>query len=160
MNSKRFGDYSCRAIFRHEGQSLIELLIAIAVVSLVLVGVVSLSGVSIRNESFSQNQSLASEYNRQALEWIRGYRDSGWAAFKSYSSVTGNNYCANALPPDWASSSCGTNFIAGTRFQRVLNLTDGIVQPNDSVVVTVVVSWTDTNGLHDVRSVTHLTNWK
>lgn len=148
-----------------KGQSLFELIFAMAVVIMIIVGVVSLAGRSVRNESFSQNQSLASEYAQQAVEWIRGYRDTDWDVFKSRSAPgAGNEWCINSLPPlplgAWSATpgACAGN-IANTILQRTIILADDAVEPATVVHVTVIVSWTDTQGFHEVRSVTRLTNW-
>ena len=64
------------------GQTLIEALIAAAIVALVLTAILSGVTLSVRNSQFSKNQALATRYAQEALETIRHYRDSaGWTDF-------------------------------------------------------------------------------
>jgi Tfp pilus assembly protein PilW len=51
------------------GQSMFELVVAIAISALVIVTIVSLTTISIRNSNFSKNKSLASTYAQQATEY-------------------------------------------------------------------------------------------
>ena len=59
----------------NEGQSLYELVVAIAIMALFAMAVVSLATSSIQNSTYSKNQSLASSYAQEATEWLRGQRD-------------------------------------------------------------------------------------
>jgi type II secretory pathway pseudopilin PulG len=138
-----------------KGQSLFEVLFAIGVVSIILVGVISLTTSSIRNASFSNNNAVAAKYAQEATEWLREQRDSGWSVFVGYS---GGAACMGTL--DWTAPSC---LIPGTTFERRRTLTasdadgDGT---DDTVETLVVVSWSDSQGTHEARSVTRLTNWR
>lgn len=71
------------------GQSLFELVVAIGIVGLVLVAIVSVATISVRNTTFSKEQSLASRYTQQAMEWLRGQRDTDWDDFKGRGSASG-----------------------------------------------------------------------
>ena len=65
------------------GQSLFELVVAIAISALIIVAMVSLAVNSIQNSNFAKNKALASSYAQEAMEWLRGQRDSGVDAFIS-----------------------------------------------------------------------------
>ncbi|OGM28436.1 hypothetical protein A2962_04745 [Candidatus Woesebacteria bacterium RIFCSPLOWO2_01_FULL_39_61] len=147
----------------YSGQSLFEVLFSVAIASILLIGVVSLAATSVRNTSFSLNNALATEFAQEGSEWIRQYRDADWDEFKSHSSGgAGSNWCINSLPyppPAWGlPSSCGTATITGTIFTRDINLTDDAINAG-LVEVTISVNWTDSQGVHTVRSISKLADW-
>lgn len=140
------------------GQSLFEVVVALAIVSLIIVGVVILGTNSIRNSSFARDKTLATKYNQEAAEWLRGQRDNSWSAFYS-KATSSSNWCLLAL--SWSSAKMGTcgssDLISGTPFKRQLVFT---VLDANNIQVAVKVSWSDGAGMHDVTSVTIFTNWK
>lgn len=152
-----------------KGQSLFEVVFAVAIVALLLVGVVALTTTSVRNSTFSRNTSLANGYAQEAVEWLREERDESWDTFRSHATPATLNWCLTE-PLTWSSSSaCGsTDYIASTIFIRDLTFTcyrDGppAVSCSNSSVNNieglVVVSWTDAQGAHDARVITRLANW-
>lgn len=129
------------------GQSLFEIIFAVAIAALIMTAVVVLSTDSVRNSSFSRNQTLASRLAQEAHEWLRSERDSDWTTFAGRVGTT----CLGAL--SW-SGSCA---VTGTPFSREVTLT--LINPT-TVEADIIVSWTDGQGTHEVRSVTRLTDWR
>ena len=152
------------------GQSLFEVIFAVAIVALLLTGVVALTTTSVRNSSFSRNTSLANGHAQEAVEWLREERDKDWDAFKNRARVS-TEWCLRSLTwssPSFSSSCDTSDYLGSTIFIRDLTFTcyrDGppsISCSNSSVnniEGLVVVSWTDAQGTHDVRVTTRLTNW-
>ncbi|MCH7641076.1 hypothetical protein IID22_02695 [Patescibacteria group bacterium] len=159
------------------GQSLFEVLFAIAISALILVGVVTVVADSIRNASFARNQALATRYVQEVSEWLRAERDAEWATFVGQA-TTSTDWCLSDL--SWTSPSsniaCGaSDFIGSTIFIR--DVTFECFEPNSSpppeflsvfcsdpdvniIRTTIAVSWTDTQGLHEARSVARYTDWR
>lgn len=136
-----------------QGQSFIELIAALVVISIALVALVSLITRGIANSTFSRTKTLATSYNQEALEWLRGERDRNWALFYQHTAV---NWCLNSL--NWTvQGSCGGAVITNTPFSRTVSFTR--VNPG-TVTATSIVSWNDGNGYHESQSTTTLTNWK
>lgn len=142
----------------NQGQSFIELIAALLIVSFVLVALVTLVTKSIANTAFSRNKALATSYTQQGIEWLRGERDKDWATFYA---KTANPWCIVSL--NWASNgshqgSCSAaNTIPGTPFIRTITF----IRTNSSTVdATIMVSWSDGNGTHQSVSTTTFTNWK
>lgn len=133
------------------GQSLFEVVFALAIAALVLVAAVSLSTSSVRNALFARNQSYAAKYAQEATEWFRQQRDTNWDSF--YAKATGD-MCMPTLA--WGTIPPCTNPITGTIFYRQATLIAGI----DLVDASVIVSWTDSNGIHEVRNATRYTYWR
>jgi Tfp pilus assembly protein PilV len=140
------------------GQSLIELLTALAVVLLVIVALVRATTISLRSSSFSKAQSQATAYAQEAIEWVRAERDKDWDEFSTRAGVT---FCLNSEPVSWLSEGiCSADdYTLGGRFKREATLTsvDGEV---NQVEVRVVVSWLESGGEHQSQITTYLTNWR
>ena len=138
------------------GQSLFEVVFAIAVVAIIISGVVALSATTVRNSSFSRNNALATNYAQEAAEWLRSERDNNWVIFSGRSNTSGVTWCINALT--WVSGVCSGN-ISGTIFMRTVTLTTDIVDPN-TIQAVVLAIWADSQGNHQTKTTMTLTNWK
>lgn len=69
---------------RKDGFTIVELVVATAIVSLVLVAVTAGVTFSIRNSRFSQEKSLSVRYAQEGIEWMRYHRDIlGWGNFNA-----------------------------------------------------------------------------
>jgi type II secretory pathway pseudopilin PulG len=157
------------------GQAMIEILVAIAVVVLVLVAVVSRVVESVANATFARNQLLATRFAQEGIEWTRSQRDRmGWTAFEDRLLADGDpvTYCVSDLSEDLTcleDSSCvslskdpcsGT--IAGTVFDREIEIdhsNSGNPDIGNYVDVTVTVSWQDRIGDHTSQLGTRLSRW-
>lgn len=65
-----------------KGQMLLEVVLALAIVTIVMVALVQLSTRSIKNSDFSRYQAEATSYANEAMEWIRADRNTkGWGAW-------------------------------------------------------------------------------
>lgn len=146
------------------GQSLFELVVAIAVSALVIVAIVSLVSTSIRNATFSKNSAIATSYAGSATEWLRSQRDADINTFvTNVTAVENSPRCFNNL--DWTrTSGCGTDTITGTPFSREITFsqTQTIVGGSIKTVYTadIVVSWTDSQGIHEVAISANFSDWR
>ena len=140
-----------------KGQSLFEVVIAVGVIGIIIAGVVSLAASSIRNSTFTRNNSLATRYAQEAIEWMRGERDADWVIFRSYAEVAGNMYCLDTL--SWADArSCNSGeYISGTILTRKVIFSS--ITPT-AVSADVSVLWTDSQGTHQVATSTIFTDWR
>jgi type II secretory pathway pseudopilin PulG len=87
------------------GQSLIEVAFATAVVSVVLVGLLSSVIQSMSNSRIALEQTKSTQYAQEVIEWLRQRRDvEGWGVFATNFSVVGEDllYCLPDLPADTA----------------------------------------------------------
>ena len=125
------------------GQSLLEVIVALAVTTLVLTSLVSATVVSVRNARFAKNQSLATKYAQEALERVRIYRDqSDWDnIFKTESN------CEN--PPNLSTLPL--------LYNRVINCS--LDAGERRMTVEVTVSWTEAGRSHQGQLTTYLTKW-
>ena len=125
---------------------------------MILVALVSLGAVSIRNTSFARNSTLATRYSQEATEWLRGQRDSDWTTFITKIGT----WCVSSSPPSWpavASSCSSADYISQTGiFLREVSISYDSL--NDMVSANIKVTWSDAQGIHDIKSDTFFTNWK
>lgn len=139
------------------GQSIIEVMVAIGLISLVLITLVGAASLSIVSSTFSRNQTQAANFTEQAAEWLRSEKDSGWTTFRSHANT--RNWCLTNL--SWLtapSRSCGSSdYIPGTVFVRGLSFT---INADGSVQATIQTSWVDARGTHAVPTTVLFTNWK
>lgn len=140
-----------------KGQSLFELVVAIAISALIIVAIVSLTTNSIQISNFSKNKALAATYAQQATEWLRGQRDGDPTTF--FAKATTPAWCLQNLvlttPAANPSTDC-TGKITGTIFNRWVTFTENVQGGKMVVEADVVVSWTDSQGVHEVINATNL----
>ena len=130
------------------GQSLIEMVVAIAVVVIVILALVAITTTSIRNAAFSRNQALATKYAQEGIERVRAYRDQNtWQTF-----TIGCESPSGLTPPP-------SLFVRNIDC-HLIGLSNNCVVANDICEVTVTISWTDAQGTHKSELTTRLTNWK
>lgn len=139
-----------------QGQSLFEVVVSLAVISVIIVSLVFLATSSIRNSTFSKNKTLSSRLTQEALEWLRGQRDTSWTDFAANAQAS-PTYCLQSL--EWTNiGACGAQeFVTDTVLKRDLTLT--VVSANQ-IQAEVETSWEDSDGVHITRVVTDFTDWR
>jgi Tfp pilus assembly protein PilV len=120
-----------------KGQTLIEVLLAFALLGIVMTGIVVTITSALSNASFSKNQAQASQYAQEGVEEVRNIRGANYLSFKSYS----GNYCLD----DGASSlgapaSCSSPNVGN--FIRSVYIEQSACAQNVTRA-TVTVAWSD-----------------
>ncbi len=142
----------------NKGQSLFEVVLAIAVITLIITAIASLAANSLRNAVYSRNKTLSTRYAQEAVEWLRGERDQNFTDFQTKSTTA--KWCLVDLI--WSlPRSCGDEEkISGTTLKRELNF--ALITKSGKTVIeaTVVVSWEDAQGLHETTTITYFTDWR
>ena len=143
-----------------KGQSLFEITLALAISTLIIVAIVALTSNAIRNTTFSKNKSLATHYSQEATEWLRGQRDADFPTFETKALTP--LYCMPSL--SWVTASIGAcasgQEIPDTIFRREISFSTSLVNGKTLIQAGVNVYWTDSQGLHEVRSVTNFSDWR
>lgn len=146
-----------------KGQSLFEVVVALAISTVIIVALVSLASVSIRNAAFSRNKTISSRYVQETTEWLRSQRDENSAAFITNAQGT---WCMPSLSWDTTlHRACLVDeVIPQTQFSRSVTFTTStvVVSGVDKTLINaeVLVSWEDSQGIHDVRSSTDFSDWR
>jgi len=149
-----------------QGSSILEVLIATALISLSILAALSLNNNSQKTTSYARDLSAATNYNNQAIDWLRHLRsDMGWGEFTtSISADNGGNptYCLDSLPSDSAGftalthGNCSANdYLTDTKLIREAEI--NYLPGSDSLSVTVTTSWE--NNTHSTSTEATITNW-
>jgi len=144
------------------GQSLFELVVAIAISALIVVVLVSLASNSIKTTLYSKNKTQAALLTQQASEWLRSQRDGDINLFldNAVAGASPNGICLNALvwntPILNPSINCSTK-VTGTIFTRWVSFTistqAGAGGSLKNVInADIVVNWHDQDGDHKVTN--------
>lgn len=125
---------------KYKGQAIVEVIIAIAVAMVAVLGLVQVATKSVANAGAAKRAAQATSYAMEGMEWVTGQKFlTSWGSFVGKS----NYFCINSLPSDWesmtVSGQCGGTVITGTEFWRYVNLAPA---GNESVV-TVTVAWNE-----------------
>lgn len=139
-----------------QGQSIIEVVVAIAIVALVLVALVSAVTVAIRNATFSKNKSVATKYVNEGMEAVRSIRDNSWTDLTdAHGTFNGLQFSAGA----WSFSGTQDYPDSPTnQFTRVIEVTCN-PPTNDSCDIDVQVSWTSGGSSYSSSASTTFTKW-
>jgi Tfp pilus assembly protein PilV len=123
-----------------KGQTLIEVLIALATAVIVVSGITVLAISSLSNVQFTKEQDQATKYAQEGMEVTRGIRNNDYIGFRAYSGY----YCLAKGQVTFGSAvaTCAAKNIDNTYIRSVQ------IQQNACGVnlanVTVSVAWTDT----------------
>jgi type II secretory pathway pseudopilin PulG len=83
------------------GQLLAEVMIAVTIASLVLVGILQASSKSVGNSGYAKRQAQASAYTDRAIQLVKNMRQTGWDSLPAAgtycfngTSISGSAICA------------------------------------------------------------------
>lgn len=164
------------------GQTLIEVMIALTIGVLVIGALAIATVVSIRNATFSQNQTQAAKYAQEGIELVRTTRDrnapvSGTVSqrqLQTFQDLWNVNFGPAKVNNQTIVGFTGyfkldpvhltLTLVSNTpsdqeqlnNFKRQVIIEDG-VNPAQEKTVTVLVSWQDTSGFHTSNLQTILT---
>lgn len=101
-----------------KGQSLLELIVAVGIISIALVALLSLSVVTVSGLTASREAFLAYNYAREGVELLQDYRDSAFLARTSFDAslpvgtyrVDAFDYDGGIISPAAVSSTCVTSY--------------------------------------------------
>lgn len=138
------------------GQSMFEVLLALFIITMIIVAVVVLSTKSIANSLFSRSKTQASRYSQEAIEWLRHERENNSAAFGVVTNT--GTYCLTALNFSNTGTCAANELITDTIFKREVNFSTNLVASKTIIIATVITSWQDPRGYHEVRATTEFSD--
>jgi len=162
-------------IKNQEGQSLLEVLTALGVASVVIVALSVLAVSALRNAQHAKAQAEAAKYVSEAIEEVRAVRDQrGWSDFSTY--AVDACYKVNRASSPWSLETStvvcggGGEAVGSSKFNREIKLerqdlaagSPGCLgsNPCPGRKITVSVYWTDAFGPNTSQATTILTEWK
>ena len=152
------------------GQTIIEVLVATAIVSVLLVSLLILGTNSLKSTNYAKDLNRATEYSNQAADWIRSRKEAeGWETFLSTleEDTTGNqvSYCLDTLIEDSSAfralegGSCGPeDTISQTIYTRYIDF-DLSSSASGIISATITTQWQDNAVRHATVYIT-LAQWK
>jgi len=141
MTNQKGAEHLRARLLDKRGQSLIEVLIAlaasVAVVSAIVVTVIT----SLSNAEFTKNQNLATQYSREGIEIVRQTAKNSWSTFINYKSV---NYCLDKsnILISRSGLNCGKNISNFFDRQIIINQNSPTDCAN-SIKISSLVLWSD-----------------
>lgn len=169
----------------NSGQTLIEVVVVMAVSVIVIGALVFATISSLRNSQFSKNQAQATKLAQEGIERVRTARDRGEAigGGLTINSLTINSWQDPNLWSQQISPNCTPNCyfkfnstgfqhltaasdiplgsedpLGDGKFKRVVILSDDSATYQKQKIVTVIVRWVDFSGNHDSKLTTILRN--
>lgn len=151
-------------MMKKAGQSLIEAVVAVAVVIVLVTGIIAGTTSSLRSSAYARARSEATKLVQQAIEIARADRDANWSTFYARS---GNSYClgnANVLiaaadpVADCANNKSITASSLTINFTRYI--TFSYDSGNERMIVTAFVIWNEGSAQRTSRAETYFTQWK
>lgn len=126
---------------KNQGQSLVELIAATAVLLLIITGVIIATNRSVKNSDFSKMQALATKYAQEGMENVRNLRETNPVTF-------------------WTKTGIETETIQSGTVSFTRETTYVPNAQKTSMQITVVVKWQDASGRHQADQRSVLTNSK
>jgi len=123
----------------NEGQSVIEVVVALSLVAIVILALVRVTISSIQNSSFARDQQTATQYAQEGIENARRLKEQNEIEF-------------------WGKSGSEEETI--NKFERTITYTPVTGEENQKMEIQVVVTWENTKGTHQSDLSTYLTRWK
>lgn len=142
----------------HNGQSLVEVLVATGVVLVLVTGLVAATTASLKTNQNAKLRTQALAYAKEGMEILRSLRDENQGMFP-----TTGSYCLSfttktleEAPP----SDC--SFDSTVQMRRTVTFSNDTVcaDPVDCRKVTVVVSFMESDQIQSVTLSSYLTTWQ
>ncbi len=165
---KRYRRVKSQMLLRR-GQSLLEVVISVAIAAILAVALVTVTLVTQRTSESAKNNTEAAKLVQEGIEQIRVFRDrNGYDALVNgdcYSVATeqvGENIEWNLLTAECLANPDGALIrLDNTAFYRKISIQDGAGGPGSGTkLITVNVTWEDQKGKQLVKSETVLSRWE
>jgi type II secretory pathway pseudopilin PulG len=153
--------YGINITRRNFGQSLFEVIMAIAVSAIILTSIVALTSKSVSTSAYSKNKAQANRYAGEAMEYTRTQKEFlEWAAFESKVTYGGGKWCLDTLEYGTGKSVSAESdclaYIPSTIFIRYIEVT---TNAEGSLNIEVKVRWTDEKGTHETFTISTIGRW-
>lgn len=133
---------------RQRGQTLLEMMIALGVITAVLSAMVVVVLSSLTNEQFGTSQNQATQFAQEGIDVLRNVAQSNWSTILGYSST--NYYCLAKFDTALtASTNCANTPNIDSKFIREIKIEPHSCDPTPppasvtNVRITSTVKWSD-----------------
>lgn len=148
-----------------KGFSLLEVIVATSLLSIILVASVSFTTSLIKNMEYNKTKLYATRHLDDLKEFVDGERLSDWSSFATNATLAGNKFCFNGLISDTttipSTLDCKNfngvvNSVGPKIFKREVTLSGNI----NKVTATFEVSWQQGGRTYTEDAVTVYTQWQ
>jgi Tfp pilus assembly protein PilV len=137
-----------------QGQTLVEIMVAIGVVVLLVTGLIVATTQSLRNSQSGRVHTLAVQRASEALELVRDLRNQSWNNFIVYDGT----WCVDGAGVFTDSGGVGCPLNVDGRFTRTVTFT--LDAPSQRMETTVLMTWSEGDVAKSTQIQTYFTNWK
>lgn len=138
-----------------KGFGLVEVIVSIAIFTLVMVGVQQLGRVALYNYETSKNRTIAYNVIQESFEKMRNQRDTNAQSAASWSSgiTDGGILTQMEATPVVGLTNGAIRFVVRTPVSGAMN-------GQNALAISATVSWQDRRGPQSLTATTYLTDWK
>jgi len=138
------------------GQTIIEAVIAVAIISTIIVAMVSAVTLSLGTSTIAKNKSRANQFVQEGLEAVRSIKEISWT---DLTAQDGQTKGVKSVGGVWQFTEVGDDSIVSSApgFTRRVVIED---KGSEQVQVTVTVSWTQGAKSLNSQNSTVFTKWK
>lgn len=143
-------------LIKNSGQSLIEVIIVVGLVTIIATSLISISTAGLKTGHRGKLRSEAVILAQDGIEISRKLRDSDWNTFQTtYGSLAGKAWCLDNSAV-WTEPTSSCPLTSDSLFSRSITFTwDGTRMKIDSMV-----SWNEQNQIKDITLTTYFTDWR
>jgi len=144
------------------GQSLIELIVALGMMSLLLVALLALVSLSVRNSRLAKNNNQALALAQSGVELMRAMRDFSFSGLSGSARIDAYDLPQNWQVEDGLSVDCDSDsYQINGVFSRCVTISSSL-EAIDTVNVTVTVNWHWQEGgqVKTNQQISRLTRWE
>lgn len=150
-----------RVLRGQSGATLVETLVAIALVSVVLTAVVGMVVSAVATSTLSKSRTTATRLAEEGIEVARKTRDrTDWDSFYN-AYVNSNSWKVDLVAGDIILNTSGSS-LPTAPFTRTVTFSNASVPVGgrDRVQVISTVTWNDKGKIQEVKLVSFLTKWR
>lgn len=137
---------------------MVEVLVAVAIISVVFTSLISIAATSLRNSNINIRKTVGAHMADGLQEWIKGEKDDDWETFTG---KTGTWCFNNPLITNWPTQGPCTSFGSVNNFNYKRSVTITRVTEGTKVIYKskVTFNWDETNLNNTVVNETYFSQW-
>lgn len=150
------------------GQSIVEVIVATAVILLLATGLVAGTSAALRASISSRARSESTKLVAEGLEIARNDRDKGWSTFQGRSTGAATSYCLGQndtsflglTPESDPANNCAQFTLGSVRYRRWGTFDWEPAATPPYMIVTLTVNWREGSATRNSHATVYLTQWK
>ncbi len=145
-----------------KGQTMMEMIIALGIVTLITTSVLALAVATIKTSSFSKQKFQAINLAQEGLEIVRNIRDTNWLQKELWNTdleVGTYNSISYLDGKGWKLKTEESPPLIDNVFKREITIEE-VPSQDQEIKITVKVSWQEHGRSHAIELYENLTNWR